>query len=120
MALVTFSSSLHRDKTVYAVAGSHKQTILQLAKDNHIPIDFSCGDGECGTCLVKVKPVDKKLGHMGGPLNEREVKVLKELGKITKEQIEQMAIDDLPPTQWRLACQMIVRDEDIVVEYPSK
>jgi ferredoxin len=120
MANVTFSSPLHKDKTVYAVAGSHKQTILELAKANHIPIDFSCGDGECGTCLVKVKPVDQKHGHMGGPLTDREVAVLKDLGKITKAQIEQMAIDDLPPTEWRLACQMVVRDEDIVVEYPSK
>lgn len=49
MPNVTFSSPLHKDKTVYAVAGSHKQTILELAKENHIPIDFSCGDGECGT-----------------------------------------------------------------------
>ena len=32
----------------------------------------------------------------------------------------QMYVDDIPPTQWRLACQMIVRDEDILVEYPSK
>ena len=38
----------------------------------------------------------------------------------TKAQIEQMYVDDIPPTQWRLACQMIVRDEDILVEYPSK
>lgn len=124
MANVTFSSKLHKDKTVYAVAGSHKQTILELAKDNHIPIDFSCGDGECGTCLVKVSSVDtasrNKYGHMGGPLNAREVTVLKGLGKITQTQIEQMYVDDLPPTEWRLACQYIVRDEDIVVEYPSR
>ncbi|HAY27846.1 MAG TPA: ferredoxin, partial [Candidatus Accumulibacter sp.] len=40
------------DKTVYAVAGSHTQTILKLARENHVPIDFCCGDGECGTCLV--------------------------------------------------------------------
>lgn len=124
MANVTFSSKLHKDKTVYAVAGSHKQTILELAKDNHIPIDFSCGDGECGTCLVKVSSVDtasrNKYGHMGGPLNAREVTVLKGLGKITQAQIEQMYVDDLPPTEWRLACQYIVRDEDIVVEYPSR
>jgi hypothetical protein len=26
----------------------------------------------------------------------------------------------VPHTSWRLACQMIVRDEDILVEYPSK
>jgi hypothetical protein len=23
-------------------------------------------------------------------------------------------------TSWRLACQMVLRDEDILVEYPSK
>jgi hypothetical protein len=35
---------------------------------------------------------------------------------VTNEQLEQMIVDDLPP-EWRLACQMIVRDEDIRVEY---
>jgi ferredoxin len=120
MALVTFSSPLHKDKTVYAVAGSHKQTILQIAKDNHIPIDFSCGDGECGTCLVKVTRIDKNKPRMGNPLNEREQKVLKELGKVTQKQIDQMNIDDFPPNEWRLACQMVIRDEDILVEYPSR
>ncbi len=119
MANITFTSSLHKDKTVYAVAGSHTQTILQIAKDNHIPIDFSCGDGECGTCLVKVYSVSRK-GRMGHPLTEREVKVLKELGKITQAQVDQMMVDDLMPGEWRLACQMVIRDEDIVVEYPSR
>ena len=49
-----------------------------------------------------------------------EVAALTELGHITKAQIEKMYVDDIPPTQWRLACQMIIRDEDILVEYPSK
>ena len=57
---------------------------------------------------------------MGGPLNPREVAALTELGHITKAQVEQMYVDDIPPTQWRLACQMIIRDEDILVEYPSR
>jgi ferredoxin len=124
MANITFSSKLHKDKTVYAIAGSHKKSILELAKENHIPIDFSCGDGECGTCLVKVSSIDQAshnaYGHMGGPLNVREVTVLKGLGKITQTQIDQMYVDDLPPIEWRLACQYIVRDEDILVEYPSR
>ena len=64
MALITFSSRLHKDKTVHAVAGSHTQTILTLAKENHIPIDFGCGNGECGTCLVKVSSVDTKRSPM--------------------------------------------------------
>lgn len=57
---------------------------------------------------------------MGHPLTEREVKVLKEMGKITQEQVDQMMIDDLMPTEWRLACQMVMRDEDVVVQYPSR
>ncbi|WP_150047198.1 MULTISPECIES: 2Fe-2S iron-sulfur cluster-binding protein [Methylomonas] len=116
MALITFTSPEYRDKTVYAVAGSHTQTVLKLALENKIPINFSCEDGECGTCIVQVSSIDKKNQRMGGPLTDKEKTVLKELGKITQEQIDTMAVDDLP-TDWRLACQMIVRDEDIRVQY---
>lgn len=116
MALVTFTSPEYRDKTVYAVAGSHTQSILKLALENKIPINFECEDGDCGTCLVKVSSIDKKHQRMGGPLTEKEKSVLKQLGKVTKEELEKMIVDDLP-SEWRLACQMIVRDEDIRVEY---
>lgn len=115
MALITFSSSEYKDKTVYAIAGSHTQTILKLALENKIPIQFNCANGECGTCLVKVSSLDKKE-RMGGPLTDKEKSVLVDLGKLTREEIERMAVDDLP-TDWRLACQVIVRDEDILVEY---
>ena len=116
MALVTFTSPEYRDKTVYAVAGSHTQTVLKLALENKIPINFQCEDGECGTCIVKVSSIDKKHQRMGGPLTEKEKVVLKQIGKVTQEELEQMIVDDLP-SEWRLACQMIVRDEDIRVEY---
>lgn len=116
MALVTFTSPEYRDKTVYAVAGSHTQTVLKLALENKIPINFQCEDGECGTCVVKVSSIDKKHQRMGGPLTEKEKIVLKQIGKITAEELEKMIVDDLP-SEWRLACQMIVRDEDIRVEY---
>jgi ferredoxin len=116
MALVTFTSPEYRDKTVYAVAGSHTQTLLKLALENKIPIQFECEDGECGTCLVKVNSLDKKNQRMGGPLTEKEKSVLKQQGKVTAEELEKMIVDDLP-CEWRLACQMIVRDEDIRVEY---
>jgi len=120
MANITFSSRLHKDKTIYAIAGSHKKTILEIARENHIPIDFSCGDGECGTCLVKVFSTKQRSKRMGHPLTDHETKVLKDMGKITQAQIDQMMIDDLQPSEWRLACQMVVRDEDIIVEYPSR
>lgn len=115
MANITFSSPEYKSKTVYAVAGSHTETILKIALENKIPINFSCEDGECGTCLVRVTRLSGK-GPMGGPLTEKEAKVLQSQGKISKDELERMALDDLP-TQWRLACQMIVRDEEILVEY---
>jgi ferredoxin len=116
MALVTFTSPEYRDKTVYAVAGSHTQTLLKLARENKIPIHFECEDGECGTCLIKVSSVDKKNQRMGSPLTEKEKTILKQAGKVTAAELEKMIVDDLP-CEWRLACQMIVRDEDIRVEY---
>lgn len=117
MALVTFSNPEYKDKTVYAVAGSHTETLLKLARENKIAINYECQDGECGTCLVKVSSIDaKKRQRMGGPLTEKEKEVLRASGKIGKEEMEKMIVDDLP-SPWRLACQMIVRDEDILVEY---
>ena len=106
----------YKDKTVYAVAGSHTETLLKIARENKIPINYECEDGECGTCLIKVSSVDNKLQRMGGPLTEKEKDVLKSSGKLTAEEMERMIVDDLP-SPWRLACQMIVRDEDILVEY---
>lgn len=53
---------------------------------------------------------------MSGPPTEKERILLKQLGKLTDEDISQILVDDIPPP-WRLACQMIVRDEDILVEY---
>ena len=115
MANITFSSPDYKLKTVYAPAGSHTETVLKIAKENNIPINFNCQDGECGTCLIQVKRLSDK-GPMAGPLTKKEATVLQELGKLTKEEADKMAVDDIA-TPWRLACQMIVRDEDILVEY---
>lgn len=115
MALVTFSNPDHKDKTVYAVAGSHTETLLKLAKENKVPVKFDCQDGECGSCLVRVTSVDNK-DRMGYHLTEKEQAVLKELGKLSQDDIDRLHVDDMP-SEWRLACQMIVRDEDILVAY---
>ncbi|MFN4063904.1 2Fe-2S iron-sulfur cluster binding domain-containing protein [Azoarcus communis] len=120
MPNITFSSPIHKDKTVYAVAGSHTQTILKIAKENHVPIDFSCEDGECATCMVKVTPLGNhgaKTEPMASRLTDKELVVLREHKKITSEDIERMRVEDVSVTPWRLACQMILRDEDLLVEY---
>ncbi|ALG68991.1 2Fe-2S iron-sulfur cluster-binding protein [Beggiatoa leptomitoformis] len=115
MANITFSNPSYRDKTVYAVAGSHTETILSIAREYKVPIEFNCGDGECGTCVIKVTSLDEK-GRMSSFLTDKEKLVLKQVGKLTAEDIEKAGVSDIPP-QWRLACQFIVRDEDILVEY---
>ena len=49
-------------------------------------------------------------------LEEKEKKVLREMGKVSKAELERMIVDDTP-SEWRLACQFIPRDEDILVEF---
>ena len=115
MPLITFSSPEYKDKTVYAVAGSFTETVLKIAKTNRIPINFDCENGECGSCLVRVKYLGDKT-PMGYHLEEKEKKVLREMGKLSKADLERMIVDDIP-SEWRLACQFIPRDEDIVVEF---
>jgi ferredoxin/rubrerythrin len=115
MANVTFSSpSLARDVTVYAVAGD-RGTVLAVAKANKIPIPFDCQDGECGSCLVEVKVLSTNRPY-GVALTEKEKEALRQLGKITKSEIEQAEVNDIPP-RYRLACQCFVRNEDISVSF---
>lgn len=115
MANVTFSSPLMpRDVTVYAVAGE-RGTLLALAKAHHIPIPFDCQDGECGSCLVQVKHYRAGVRY-GVAMTEKEKEMLKQLGKITKQEIMDAEVNDMPPLH-RLACQCFVRDEDIAVEF---
>ena len=90
-------------------------------RNNHIPIDFGCQEGELRHLPGQGLVGRRQARPDGRPAQRpRSCRPAQELGKITKAQIEQMYVDDIPPTEWRLACQMIVRDEDILVEYPSK
>lgn len=115
MANVTFTSPLMaRDVTVYAVAGD-RGTLLALAKANNIPIPFDCQDGECGSCLVEVRHYRNGVRD-GIALTEKEKEMLRQLGKITKEEIKDAEVNDMPPRH-RLACQCFVRDEDIQVVF---
>ena len=63
----------------------------------------------------KVKGLED-MPRMGGPLTGKEIAVLSQLGKLSKDDVDRMAVDDLP-TDYRLACQLVVRDEDVLVEY---
>lgn len=115
MANVTFTSPrLKRDLTVYAVAGD-TQTLLSVAQKNKVPVHFECQNGECGSCLIQVSVLSGKA-PVGMALTEKEKTVLKFAGKITQAQIDDAETNDRPPP-WRLACQFIVRHEDVLVTF---
>lgn len=115
MANVTFASpKIKKDITVYATAGD-RSTLLAVARAHAIPLDFECENGECGSCAVQVSVLERNK-PLGINLTEKEKTVLKLSGKITKDQIAAAEDSDMPPP-WRLACQFIVRDEDILVRF---
>lgn len=115
MANVTFSSPrMKKDLTVYAVAGDTK-TLLSVAQAHKIPLDFECQNGECGSCQLQITVLTGKT-PTGVALTEKEKTVLRLAGKITPEEIVNAETNDIPP-KWRLACQFVVRNEDILVQF---
>ena len=115
MANVTFSSpAMKKDLTLYATAGDTR-TLLAVAKEHNIPVHFECENGECGSCAVQVAVLANKQ-PLASHLTEKEKVALKLAGKISKEQIADAELKDIPPP-WRLACQFLVRDEEIVVRF---
>jgi ferredoxin len=118
MPVVTFSSpAMPRDVRVYAIAGD-TSTILKLARTNNIKIPFECGDGECGSCLIRVEYLEGKP-KMAIALTEKEKIKLQELGKITPEQIKNAEVNDVAP-EYRLACQFIAREEEVVIHFSGE
>lgn len=118
MANITFSGpTLSKDVTVYAVAGDNL-TLLGVAKKNHIDIPCQCEDGECGSCLVKVTHTSMKP-PMAVTLTDKERATLSINGKMKPEWVENALTNDMPPP-YRLACQYIVRDEDLLVEFSGE
>lgn len=115
MANVTFSSPrMKKDLTVYATAGD-TQTLLAVAKQHKVPVEFECENGECGSCAVEVQVLSNNA-PLAIALTEKEKVALKLAGKITRKQIEAAEVNDVPPP-FRLACQCIVRNEDILVKF---
>jgi ferredoxin len=118
MPIVSFSSpTLHRDVRVYATAGD-THAILSVAEKNAVKIPHDCRNGECGSCLIRVEYVEGKP-KMGVSLTEKEKVTLKSLGKITDAEIEDAEVRDLPPP-YRLACQFVARDEEVVIHFTGE
>ena len=118
MATIYFTSPvLSKNVKVTAVAGK-RDTLLAVAKENKIPIPFDCTDGECGSCLVQIIHLDGERVK-GMMLTDKERDVLKSLGKLPEQEEERAYVQDIPPT-YRLACQTIVTDEDLLVQFSGE
>lgn len=118
MANVYFSSPImSKNMKVEAVAGK-RNTLLGLAKEHNVKIPRECEDGQCGSCLVKVTHLDG-FRVKGMALTDKEKNVLKSIGKLPKSEQERAEVKDLPPT-YRLACQTIVTDEDLLIEFTGE
>ncbi len=118
MANIYFSSPvLEKNRKVVAVAGS-RDTILKVAKREGIPVPHDCEDGECGNCVVRVTHLD---GYRikGVMLTPKEHAVLEKLGLLDERDEEQAYVNDIPPVH-RLACQCVVTDEDLLVQFSGK
>lgn len=118
MATIYFSSPImSRNRKVVATAGD-RRTLLGVAKQHGIKIPRECEDGECGSCLVKVTHLDgdRVKAIM---LTDKERITLKSIGRITEKDEERAYVLDLPPV-YRLACQTIVTDEDLLVEFTGE
>lgn len=115
MANITFSSpAMKKDLTVYAVAGD-RRTLLAVAKEHNVPLHHECEDGECGSCTVQVTSLGL-AGPKAAHLTEKEKTVLVLAGKLTKQEIESIEVTDIAPA-WRLACQFMVQEGDILVRF---
>ena len=118
MATVYFSSPIMpKNIKVNPVVGE-RSTLLGVAKASEVSIPFECEDGNCGSCLIKVTHLDG-FRIKGVALTDKERLVLKSIGKLPKSEEERAAVSDIPPT-YRLACQTIVTDEDLLVEFTGE
>ncbi len=89
-------------------------TLLALAREVPWPAHKTCGQGLCGACAVKIVYRDRKRAPARIALSPDEKTVLYQAGKLTDAEYR---APDIPahPALWRLACQYVVEDEDILV-----
>lgn len=118
MANVYFSSPIMpKNKKTVGVAGS-RDTVLKVAQNNGVPIPHKCEDGECGSCIVKVTHLDGER-IKGVMLTPKEHALLEAAGKLTEAETDLAYVNDIPPVH-RLACQCVVTDEDLLVQFSGK
>lgn len=90
------------------------RTLLAIAQEHGIPILFNCEAGGCGACIVHVELLDTGADLA---LTFEEEFLLRAMGKLT-EGLEDDAASGR--RRFRLACQYVVGDEDIIVDFTNE
>ena len=83
MALITFSSRLHKDKTVHAVAGSHTQTILTWPKKTTSPSTLAAAMANAAPVWSRCRRWTQSVAD-GGPLTNRVAAAAGDMGIVTQ------------------------------------
>ena len=114
MGNVTFLGMQLADRVKVEVVYETGSSLLDLANKNHIPLTDSCEQENCGSCAVKVAPLQPST-HMVH-LSDKERYLLLAAGKISRVQYQLNALPDHPPL-WRLPCEYMLADEKIMVAF---
>ena len=113
MATITFSPQPRGDAITIEAEGEVGRRLLAVARDHGVPILFTCAAGACGACLVEIVSAPHQSAP---PPGDEEALFLRAIGKLPPATHAGIAGTD---ATFRLACQYIVADTDIVVKYPS-
>ncbi len=112
MATVTFLDPPFLGQSVTCTA-PYGRTLLNLASSLNLPLYNECRMDRCGACAVKVVVLGARSACKI-QLGEVEKSILYRAGKLSREQFR----SETPPagqSLWRLACQYVVGNEEIVV-----
>lgn len=101
-------------ETIRLEAQPQSRTLLAIALEHGIPILFNCEAGSCGACIVHVALRD---GGTDLELTFEEEFLLRAMGKL-EDGLEADAVDG--QRRFRLACQYVVGEEDIVVDFTNE
>ncbi|WP_298139705.1 2Fe-2S iron-sulfur cluster-binding protein [Acidiferrobacter sp.] len=114
MGSVTLIAPPFDVERVIHIDASRAATLLALARDVPWFLHKTCGQGRCGACAVKVVFRDRSRAPERVVLSPDEKTILYRAGKLTDAELRAL---DIPasPALWRLACQYVVEDEDILV-----
>ena len=117
MATITFSPQPRGNPVTIEARDEVGRRLLSVARDHGIRILFTCSVGACGACVVEVVDLAGTQQAIA-PLSAEETLLLQAMGKLPPADD---ATADLrgASARFRLACQYIVTDANIVVRYPT-